>query len=133
MKKLIVILFSLFFISVAFAESFTHIPKNLSIKINLDLQRGQNNYSLENKWKIAADNHHWTVIQNNPGDQFILLSKVAQADEKKVMIDFLVLDASKTPNIIAAPQMIVLYGQKGQVTMGDNKQKIQLAIVAMAK
>ena len=140
MRRMFILLFLFsIFIPAVFASNNPSSSTILSINVNFHLHqshaKGMMNKNLKTTWKTAASDHHWTVIQNQPNnmDSIILLSKIAKADNKEVMVHFLVLDTSKTPNVIAAPQLIVPYGQKGQIMLGGNTQKMELTIAAVVK
>lgn len=136
MKKIVSILLLSCLATIAFAVA----PKHVSVNVDLTYQQKDQTgtlaqYLVTNTLKIAANNHLWTTIHDKPNDnadQLVLLSKIENADAKQLTLKFIVLDTSAKPVIISVPQMVVRYGQKGQITLDAKTHKLQLDVLAVA-
>lgn len=116
-------------------------PKNLSVKVDFNFEQENKNgrtrsYLINDTFETAANNREWKTIQNKNADKndgVILLSKVEKASSREVALKFLVVNTAGKPEIISEPEIIVMYGQKGEVAIGESNRKLQLTVVAKAE
>jgi hypothetical protein len=135
MKKLFSALAFIFLIPItAFATIDNKIPENIIIQVNFNYQKDNHTDQLiiKDNQKIATNNHEWTLIQTQQpanDNHLILLSKLNKADHTQIMMSFLVIDTGKNPIIVSKPELIVRYGQKGEINLAGKNEKIQLTVL----
>jgi hypothetical protein len=137
MKKLLAVALMFLVIPVFAADS--KVAETVGLKVNFsmktqDEQGKLEQYSIKNNLEIAADNHEWTLIQNDKAGRnpphHLLLARIVAADTEKVRVNFLIVDTSNTPHVVSRPELIVNYGQKGELVLKDSNPTIQLIVTA---
>lgn len=136
MKKIFLSLACLCFIAPLFAASQ---PEQVSVSIDLNLHqhtenRLVNEFNIKNQLKLATSQHEWTIVGNSQSKDkhILLLSKVDEADAEQIKMSFLLIDTGDNPTVISKPELIVSYGQKGQIVMRNKHEKLQLFVEANA-
>jgi len=140
MRNIIIILLALVMNS-ALAATDLPTPDKLSLNVSLNYKQRDpngsfNEYLIKDTLNTEVGNHQWLTIQNmteSSVDQFLLLGRIESADAQSITMKFLVLDTGSKPGVVSAPTIVVKYGQKGQLTLNEDNQKIHLTIVASAK
>jgi lipopolysaccharide export LptBFGC system permease protein LptF len=139
MKKLF-IFFSLIFLTTAcIGAPDNQVQESLSVKVDFKLKHHEKNgemsqLAIKRTLKLASNDQEWTLIQNETKAKtptnHILLGKISAMDANEVKLSFLIVDASNNPTIISRPELIVAYGQKGEVSLKEKNNSIQLSVTA---
>lgn len=135
MKAFWFCLIYLFLLPFAFG---TETNKQVSVNIDFNLQQKTKDkieqIFIKKNLTLAATQHDWIIIQNQRAststNRFVLLGKIDKANNKQVMMSFLIADAGKNPSVISKPTIVTSYGQRGQITLQDDHTKIELGLLA---
>lgn len=138
MKKLMVLFLLIIFAQVSWATKNPPVTKKVKVSIDLNLLTNDPEghlklYHINNNLHAKMNNHQWYTIQdktNHYAERFVLLSKIKQANAKNISVKFLVLDTHKKPTIISSPELLMRYGQKGQLIINGKNQKLQINVMA---
>lgn len=111
--------------------------KQLFVNVALQYQefhdKGVNRYLIKDILKMAVSNHQWTPIQNkynNSADRLLLLGKIEKTEANAMTMKFLLLDTRDHAKVLSAPTIVMPYGKSAQMVIGEEKQKIQLTVLA---
>lgn len=139
MKKFFLFVSLIFLTLSAIAAPENHVRESLSVKVDFKLKHHEKNgemsqVAIKRTLKLLTNNQEWTLIQNEskaktPANQ-ILLGKITSMDANEVKLSFLIVDASNNPTIISRPELIVSYGQKGEISLKEKNDSIQLSVTA---
>ncbi|OGT36933.1 MAG: hypothetical protein A3F11_09145 [Gammaproteobacteria bacterium RIFCSPHIGHO2_12_FULL_37_14] len=138
MKKLLIMMLSLFCMGNGFAQKNVPLHPFLLVKINfnysipLEGAKSQVN-SLQNMTKINMNDNEWKVIGRSQsllkGDTLIVLAKLDQANSETAKMKFLIIDLIKEENIIMETKINLHYNKQEKLSIKKHGRQLQLSVL----
>lgn len=121
----------------SFAGTNKITPPNLTVNVDVNQQLNDNEKStsriqLKNTVSMMTKNHGWVIVgrqQSRSSKLFLILGKIEKADSETAKLKFLVLDLDKKFEVISEPELVVSYGKQGELTISDDKLRLQLSVM----
>ncbi len=124
----ITVLFLVAFVSIA---SMATINASKGFKIETQFEYSNNDKSMTSKGEfiLAENNKSWTTL-TEPKNGVALLGRVAKSDKTGLRFEYIVVDTTKNNAVISTPMIITKMGQKAEVTMSTETEKIVISLLA---